>query len=271
MLEGESRITNVTCFGCRSRLTNRYLQDPRNVLHGSGWPAAMPILVRPGQRIENVSGGLDVTTDAERISWQPFASFPEMPVGLPKLGLAGADDTTIVYQTYGQGSSTSLLRIEHSAGNSTVVHPAMSGLASLVINRTAPNSWYAVYDADRWSGIRLIAIDEQQVRKTINGGESWAEIPGLADLVTHGEFRFRTELPDASIPLPLVTAISFSPVDQSQVLIGTVEGGIYYSGDHGTTWGKINGSEPATYVTSFFWADVNTVYVSTFGRGLWQL
>jgi hypothetical protein len=37
------------------------------------------------------------------------------------------------------------------------------------------------------------------------------------------------------------------------------------------TWAHVAGSEGATYVTSFLWENANSVYVSTFGRGLWKL
>jgi hypothetical protein len=68
-----------------------------------------------------------------------------------------------------------------------------------------------------------------------------------------------------------VTAISFSPQDPRLVLIGTSEGGIFASTDRGVHWFQVPGSERATYVTSFFWDTANTVYVSTYGRGLWKL
>lgn len=271
-LGSESRVTYVGCAGCTARLADRYLQNVRNVVHGTGWPAAMPVLIGRGERIENVRSGLDVTTDPEMMSWQPFASFTEVPSGLPKPVFAGADGSKIIYQAYVHGSVTWLMQIEHSAGNSNVVRPAMSGLGTMVITRTIADGWYPVYDPDRGNRSHVIAIDNQRVRQTTSGGETWDEIPGLTDLVTdNGRLRFRTELVDFSIPMPLVTAISFFPGDPSQALIGTADGGIYYSADNGMTWGRINGSERATYVTSFFWANINTVFVSTFGRGVWKL
>jgi hypothetical protein len=126
-----------------------------------------------------------------------------------------------------------------------------------------PANWRHVIAADAGNGPRM--------RESTNGGDSWDEMQALTTLLTGGgQLRFRTDLHDTN-DAPLVTAISFNPLWPSHVLIGTSEGGIYFSGDRGATWGRINGSEPVTYVTSFFWATLNTVYVSTYGRGLWRL
>lgn len=110
-----------------------------------------------------------------------------------------------------------------------------------------------------------------RMMETWDGGESWTEIPGLTSLVTdNGTLLFHTEL-NGFVGAPLVTAVSFSPQDSSLVLIGTNEGGIFFSADRGATWRQFSGSEQATYVTSFFWETANTIFVSTYGRGLWKL
>lgn len=266
-----SRITYGGCtIGCQSRVANRFLQNPRAILHGFGVTGA-PVLIGKGQRIQRVSAGLDVTTDPDLMTWQAFASFPESTSTIAKLGFAGADGSKIVYQPYPHFNATWLLRIEHSGGIANVLHPAMTGFGSLALNRTLPFVLHAVYDADRTDGLHLIAADDQTMLQTTNGGEAWTEIPGLKDQVTDNTYRFRANLQDVPIPIPLVTAISFSPADPSQVLLGTNEGGIYYSSNGGSSWGRIEGSKGATSITSFFWANLNTVYVSTFGRGLWRL
>lgn len=269
----QSRITYAGCESCRPRLAERHLQNARDVLHGHG-PAPAPVLIRPRQRIQNAPSGLDVSSDPDLLSWQPFASFSHSQIGVPKLGSAGAD-SAIVYQAYTEAGRVSLKRIRHSNGMSVVDDLAMDGLESIAINRT--NVWYPLYDTDRGNGRHLIAVDnarEPMMVESWTGGALWNPMPGLTALLKEGFNRkllFMTQLPDAQVRLPLVTAISFNPVKPSSVLVGTVEGGIYYSGDRGKTWGRINGSEGTSYVTSFYWATFNAVYVSTFGRGLWEL
>jgi photosystem II stability/assembly factor-like uncharacterized protein len=270
MIGAEPQITYAGCGGCQLRVAGRHLQHPTPLQHGLNAVSA-PVLIGQGRRIQNVSSGLEVTSDLT--SWQPFASFPEHPVGLPKFGSAGSNGSTITYQSYGLPDLTgSLLRIEHSGGIGNVIHPAMGGFGSLALNRTMRYAFHPVYDADRQAGGHLIAADDQTMLQTTTGGELWTEIPGLkAQVLDEGKLRFQASLPDFPLPVPLVTAISFFPGDSSQVLLGTNEGGIYYSSDRGSSWGRIEGSRGATAVTSFFWANLNTVYVSTFGRGLWRL
>lgn len=113
---------------------------------------------------------------------------------------------------------------------------------------------------------------------TADGGGNWLDLLDLTTLVKGGtpaKRLFRSDLnePEAGNEFPLVTAVSFSPRDPNLVLVGTSEGGIYASYGNGAadTWLPVSNSGGATYVTSFFWASANTVYVSTFGRGLWKL
>jgi hypothetical protein len=95
----------------------------------------------------------------------------------------------------------------------------------------------------------------------------------LTSKVMGARFIFRAALngPAVGEIFPLVTAVSFSPHDPRLVLAGTSEAGIFASKDNGVTWEKVAGSERVTYVTSFYWETANTVFVSTYGRGLWKL
>jgi len=237
------------------------------VAHGGNFPPAL-VSIGNGRRIQLVPSGLDVTTDL--MTFQPFAAFSDSVSTIPKLGHAGEDGSTIVYQPYRSGGLTWLMRIEHSGGVATVFRPPMNG--SLALNLSMPVVLHAVFDADRETGRNLIAADDQTMIRSTDGGDTWTEDPDLRDLVKDGgQLLFRARLDGVPPVMPLVTAISFFPGDSSQVLIGTNEGGIYYSSDHGAHFAPINGSKGATSITSFFWANLNTVYVSTFGRGLWRL
>ena len=275
---GDSRITYVACGACRPRVARQQLDMPRDVGH-SPMETAAPVIVRPGQRLQNVPDGLDITDDPELMTFRPFASFVEAPLGLPKVGFIGAGDHTIVYQAFPTSvpASTSgkLMRIEFSGGTSTVGFPVMGGgFGALAFNRLMGRAWYPVFAVDHMMPDHLIAADivTERMMKSTNGAVTFDEMTTLTnDLKDNNRLLFRADVPDFANALPLVTAISYHPVDPSQILLGTTEGGIFYSGDRGLTWGKIGGSDPATYVTSFFWESLTSVYVSTFGRGIWHL
>ena len=268
---GQPRITYIGCNYCRPRWAKRFLQDARDVDHAFG--VSPPVLIGKGRRVQDVPHGLDVTSDPDMISWQPFVFVEDLALRLPKLGYAGEDDPTIVYQPYQEGGGPlGLMRFKYSPGLVDLFEPLMSGFGSLALNRTMPSVIYPLYDVTRDTGLHVIAADEHTVMRSTNSGDSWTEIPGLKDLLLdESKLQFQARLVNNGFLMPLVTAISFFPSDPSQVLIGTSEGGIYHSYDRGLTWGRIDGSRGATAVTQFFWASLNTVYVSTFGRGLWRL
>jgi hypothetical protein len=156
----------------------------------------------------------------------------------------------------------------------------MRNFGSLGINPTM-FAWYQVYAIDPANPMHLIAADvgdaamreSGAMRVSFDGGGEWTKMTDLTDKVLGTDFNFRAALngPAVGEIFPFVTAVSFSPQDSRLVLAGTSEAGIFASNDHGQTWTKITGSERVTYVTSFYWETANTVFVSTYGRGLWKL
>jgi len=266
-----SRITYVGCdVDCKPRMAAQFLANPANIGHSHS-PEAAPVLIGNGRRVQDTENGLDVTSDLA--TWQPFALFTPQQTTLPKLGFVGTSNApTVVYQSYAQGAVMTLKRIENSGGIGAVIPPLMSGFGSLAVNRSMPLALHPVYDVAHDTGERLIAADDKDMMQSTNSGDLWTAIPNLKTLLLdEGKLQFNARLHGIPLVMPLVTAISFCPTDPSQILVGTSEGGIYYSYNRGRTWGRIGGSRNATYVTSFFWANLNTVYVSTFGRGLWRL
>lgn len=283
--EDKARITWKDCAMCGGLVSGRHLPTSPPL-----WPKPQtgmnaPVLVRRDQYVQNVSAGLELTEDAGG-NWRPFAAFPDEPRGLPRLGKAGAGDHSIVYQPYRSMFSgppaegaTWLMRLQYSNGHGVAVYPQMTGLGGLGTS-ALPLAAYPVYGVDSRDWFHVIAPDlvNQKMVATWNGGESWEELPDLTKLVARNDtLRLRAEVTEPArstfefVPAPLVTAISFHPTNPQLVLLGTSEGGIYYSGDRGRTWGAIGGSEKTTFITSFFWETANRVYVSTFGRGLWIL
>lgn len=271
--------------GQHTKLAQQNL-NPVTAWNGAPGEAGKPAFLREKSWVQQVQNGLAVTTDSGG-TWQQFAVYPEEPRDIPKLGAAGDDARdlpTLVYQPYKRPrmnrvpASNRLMRIHRDpgeVGNATVFYAAMNGFGGLGINPTM-FAWYQVFGVDSENPLHIIAPDVQQeaMMESRDGGENWTVIHGLTELVTKdGELLFRTDLSERGLGkvFPIVTAVSFNPRDSDLVLIGTSEGGIYFSSDNGLHWRKIQGSEPATYITSFFWQNANNVFVSTYGRGLWKL
>lgn len=274
----ESRITWRT-DDAKVRQSGRRFTGETNWLGPNGGSDA-PVLIQRDRYVQSAGGsGLQETLNAG-VNWQPFASFIEETRGIPRLARAGTGKgATIFYQALRANLSgppsegaTRLLRVHHSQGTGVAVHPAMAGFGGLGTRQT-PFATYPVFGVDSRLWFHVIAPDiiSGQMMETWDGGESWNGMPGLTSLVTNtGDLLFHTEL-DGWDGAPLVTAVSFSPQDPSLVLVGTSEGGIFFSSDRGETWKKVIDSERATHVTSFFWENANTIFISTYGRGLWKL
>jgi photosystem II stability/assembly factor-like uncharacterized protein len=292
VFDADAKIAFVACGGCQNKLSGRHFTNtvPWNNAPGA---AGSPAIIRNSTYVQAVSvtkglqPGLALTEDSGA-TWRQFAVFPHAGRDIPKLGRSGEGDpflTSIVYQAFRSnlpapefGEVNRLLRIHKrlfSTTDGTVFFPAMNGFGGLGINPTM-FAWYQIYGIDRGNAFHVIAPDvvNQRMMETRDGGENWTEIPGLTNLVTDGgRLLFRTELIDTyrGPIFPIVTAVSFSPQDPNLVLIGTSEGGIFVSNNNGGTWKKIDGTDQATYITSFFWESANSVHLSTYGRGLWKL
>ncbi len=291
--DSDAQITFTACGGCQNKVSGRHFANATAWHNPPGPAVGSPAVVRRSTYVQGLAAtvegdaGLAITSNSGT-SWFQFARFNEELRDLPKVGRSGLDDpsqTTIVYQaikTNQLGPSWRqagrLLRVhrtEPTTNAGTVYFPAMNNFGALGITRTE-FAWYQVYAVDPGNPFHIIAPDvvNQRVMETRDGGENWTEIAGLTNLVTNnGQLNFRLDLIGFGIGpvFPIVTAVSFSPQDPRLVLVGTMEGGIYISGDNGATWRKITGTDPATYITSFAWQNANTVYVSTYGRGLWKL
>jgi hypothetical protein len=253
------------------------------------WPDApgedgAPAMIRQEKYIQPVKegvfhDGLALTKNCGG-GWESFALFTEEPRDLPRLARAGSrkGSTDIVYQTYkAPGGRNLLMRIERPLTATAGVIPAypeMRNFGSVGINPTM-FAWYQVYAVDPANPLHLIAADVANgfMQESTNGGGEWTKMADLTSKVLGTRFNFRAALngPAVGPIFPIVTAVSFSPQDPRLVLAGTSQAGIFVSTDRGQTWTKITDSEHVTYVTSFYWETANTVFVSTYGRGLWKL
>jgi photosystem II stability/assembly factor-like uncharacterized protein len=272
------------------RESQRYFADPHAFSDAPGHRGA-PVLTRHCEYLQDVnrslifrSPGMVLKEDCDQ-PWERFAFFNEQPSDVPKVGL-GLDGTTnpaIVYQPYKSNAlppewagASQLMQIARPAFSTepATVHYLPMELFGIGITPTAFGG-YPVYAVDPASPGHIIAADvvSGQMMETRNSGLSWTRMSDLMDRLSEAGVLFNTDLQGRSVGkiFPVVTAISFCPNPATLVLAGTNEGGIFASKDNGGTWFKVPGSQLATYVTSFFWETTNTVYVSTYGRGLWKL
>jgi len=248
-----------------------------------------PVLLRTGHFVQAVTRltpsfarGMAQSENCAQ-PFRPFAIFREAPVGLARLGHPGdVNVDTTLYQPYRNAVDTlKLMRIQRFPTSTDVAEtrfPLMDYFGSLGINPHL-SDLYPVYGVDPGTPTHVIAPSvgaNGKMMFTADGGGEWDDLGDLT-LLAQGVPTvrlFQTDLNEPQGgPFPLVTAVSFSPQDPNLVLAGTNEGGIYASFQNGTrdTWSSVANSDGATYVTSFFWQNANTVYVSTFGRGLWKL
>ena len=68
-----------------------------------------------------------------------------------------------------------------------------------------------------------------------------------------------------------VTEIAFDPYNPRRILVGTRDSGIACSADDGATWRTIYDSDKILYITAFHFHPSGSVYISSYGRGLWYM
>jgi photosystem II stability/assembly factor-like uncharacterized protein len=111
----------------------------------------------------------------------------------------------------------------------------------------------------------------------ISGGSSrpgWQARPDLVSLITAGGKYLFTLPPSSSrgnfeLNNSQITCIRFDRLNHNHIAIGTMEAGIFVSKDRGVTWKKIKNSENIRNVTGFSFVQNNTLYVATWGAGIW--
>jgi photosystem II stability/assembly factor-like uncharacterized protein len=275
-VETDSHVTHVACsWTCETLLSDANFRNERQ------WPDPVqyfgtPILVRRRTYVEHsprtatAPQGLQITTDLGA-RWRQFANFPEEFRDNPRVSWSGSEP--VLYQPYRASTDAvadvvKLARITNfTAGMGTVTYPSLTNFGGLGVVQTMFAQYWGLA-VDPSDPMHLIAPDVRTgaVKESWDGGETWAEMPALTDLVTRGgALRF------ADAFVPVVSSISFHPENAYFVLAGGLEGGIYFSNDRGATWRHVPGSEPVTSIISFYWQSDNTVIVSTYGRGLWKL
>jgi hypothetical protein len=136
--------------------------------------------------------------------------------------------------------------------------------------RATEFDWHAIFGVHPLDPDFIIAPDiyNNVVKVSENGGVSWRDDVNLTNEVTNGG---RLLLYDQDASHLQVTQISFDPYNVNRILVGTRDSGIILSEDRGRSWTTITGTEVIPYITGFFVSGIDTIVVSSYGRGLWKL
>ncbi len=244
------------------------------------WPASAqhfstPVILSQGTYVQSIDHGMQYTTDTGA-TWRQIAVIPEAQHDRPKPAGPASDPTLIqALQTGTQNDQqvVGLVRVSgfSSGGTGSIRYARMDEFGTIGVFPTQIS--YEVYGVDPNDATHIIAADGSgnSVKVSTDGGDNWHEIPGLTDLVSHhGEYLMGLSAGDRTATL--VSSISFCPDNSSRVLIGTRQGGAYFSSDGGWTWRPVTGSDGIVNTTSFFWLDgCGSVWASTYGRGIWRI
>ncbi|MBK8250125.1 MAG: hypothetical protein IPK85_22450 [Gemmatimonadetes bacterium] len=164
------------------------------------------------------------------------------------------------------GFQYALTRVRSIATTAQIAR-ADNGVGGMGVLKTM-FAFYTVFGSDPNDPNRLIAPDlvDNQMKFSRDGGQSWTPDAALTAAVTdNGKFIFR------STDEPLASVIAFDPYDSCHIIIGTHQRGLIRTTDGGGTWSFIRGSQRVTYPTSVYFPRTGRPWVSSYGRGLWQL
>ncbi len=113
--------------------------------------------------------------------------------------------------------------------------------------------------ADRLPGV---------IRTTIDGGNTWFTDAALNKLVIDGgHLRFHSPFHGLQAHV-----IKYNPANGGHILVGTEATGVIESCNGGYSWQRVDGSLAAKAISDFFFDELHrSVYVATYGRGLWRM
>lgn len=205
-------------------------------------------------------------------AWSKSFTLPLAPVG-PAI-FAGFLANPTAYQGVQRpgalpngGPRFGLFRASNLAGQAVVTAVDSAGIGAFGSLHT-PVSRRVVVGADPRDANHLLAADVENggMKFSADGGGTWFPLPQLTQAVTgSGSFIFTVG------ELSLATVIAWDPFDSCHILVGTTQNGVIRSTDGGNSWSQIQGSPIVTYVSSFYFPPTGAVWVSTNGRGLWNL
>jgi hypothetical protein len=204
-----------------------------------------------------------LTTD-RGASWA--LSFTASGTHVGNIHFAGDLANPVTYVAQEKGDGAKLLRASGVSGAPVVRAADSVGMGTIGLLRTG-QARYPVVAVDPRNPDHLLAHDIfSGTKASRDGGMNWFPLP-LLDAAVTDNARFLIALDSA----PFVTTIGWDPANSCHILIGTMQNGVIRSADGGLTWAQVPGSTRATIVTSFFFPPTGPIWMSTYGRGLWQV
>lgn len=279
-------VTYVACGACMIRKSDAlFVRDrgwtnppPPDTLRGAPFLIGGSTYIQFATSNSFLGNRLYVTENAGE-NWRSVATVGQQLMSIPQI--AGPLENPTVYQAVLTGGSqgptevVGLLKITNVLTRDPVRNPvqivrADTGLNNIGVYACGQGTfiWSRVFGVNPRNRDHLIAADmgTGQMKYTRDGGGRWYVDTQLTDLVTRGgQLRF------GGWGNMQAHVIAFNPSNPNEVLVGTEAAGIIFSYDGGYTWELIPGSERITAISCFFFGRENTVYVASYGRGLWRV
>lgn len=276
--ETNSKVSFVACGACGNLLSDPHMVNVNAWPNVPGVNSGNPFIMSEGKYIQTTQlvGSTDNIieyTNNVGGTWTPKVIIPQALAGPPQVITQGG--SSVIYQGVSRAGVTpsgdpreGLVRIDDIGSATPTIRDADGpGFGCLGIFPTM-FAWYRVIGVSPGDPDHVIIADIQddQMKVTRDGGLNWTPDVALTNAVTdNGNFLFRVG------PFPEAHAIAFNPFHSCDILVGTAQNGIIRSTDGGNNWSKIPGSEQITNISAFFFENGRHAYVSSYGRGLWQL
>ncbi len=287
----------VKVTGVAGSANTNFLSDA-HFANNTGWPnvtdsigAPFP-LGQPGHYFQWTKHGwtppwkgIAITKNYGQSWWEPYVGVEENLVGPPII--VGPSNDPVVYQAVRRPGATvdgferiGLVRISNLYGLGDVVLANADGNGVISLGQySSMFFWGPVIGVNPdWPDDLIVAdVGTHQMRESWDGGKTWTYgLYNMTDAVTdNGRFVFEINEPVPSPKGALMTArqIVFDPsASDCHILIGTRGNGVIRTANGGVDWSRIPDSDAMGDVSSlYFPLGGNSIYASTYGRGLWRL
>jgi hypothetical protein len=245
-----------------------------------------PFLVADSTYVQWSGATLYLTTNSGQ-SWVPVGTLPSNLSPFNAIQVASTPSGPAIFEAvgeFGRALGVALLQnflplpsqpipfVVQTLSGTNPKTGAPTGLQAIWGNCFGQGAWYcaAVFAADPNDYHHLYAIDSVQrlVVSSTDAGVTWKPETVLTNLITAGR---PSSLVD-SIGNSQVHVFALDPGNSSHILVGTDSAGIFASANGGQTWSPLPNTTRARAITSFFFDDrTSTIFVGTYGRGLWKL
>lgn len=271
---GDGRVTGRSCFPCAIFDVQPHLGqgDPGLFRSAPNGVVSNPAALAPFQLIgDNYLQPLRLPPNAEYwltsnrgATWSRSFTLEGTHVG--PVHFAGDLANPVAYVALEKSQGAKLMRASAVSGQPQVRAADQFGMGTIGLLVTA-QARYPVVGVDPKQPDHLLAHDIfSGTKASRDGGVNWFALPSLNAAVTESG-KYQAVMNGA----PFVSTIAWDPTNSCHILVGTMQNGVIRSADGGLTWAQVPGSKNATIVTSFFFPPTGPIWMSTYGRGLWQV